>query len=53
MDDAVVVCSGCHPMGILSPFFRTLDLEAQGDGSSAPRRFAVVHLASTRRKPRP
>ena len=24
------VCSGCHPMGILSPFFRTLDLEAHG-----------------------
>jgi len=24
------VCSGCHPMGVLSPFFRTLDLEAHG-----------------------
>jgi phytoene dehydrogenase-like protein len=24
------VCSGCHPLGILSPFFRTLDLEAHG-----------------------
>ncbi len=24
------VCSGCHPMGILSPFFRTLDLERHG-----------------------
>jgi phytoene dehydrogenase-like protein len=24
------VCSGCHPTGILSPFFRTLDLEAHG-----------------------
>ncbi len=24
------VCSGCHPMGILSPFFRTLDLDAHG-----------------------
>jgi phytoene dehydrogenase-like protein len=24
------VCSGCHPMAILSPFFRTLDLEAHG-----------------------
>jgi phytoene dehydrogenase-like protein len=24
------VCSGCHPMGILSPFFRTLDLESHG-----------------------
>src|SRR5262245_58431225 len=24
------VCSGCHPMGSLSPFFRTLDLEAHG-----------------------
>jgi phytoene dehydrogenase-like protein len=24
------VCSGCHPMGLLSPFFRTLDLEAHG-----------------------
>jgi phytoene dehydrogenase-like protein len=24
------VCSGCHPMGILSPFFRTLPLEEHG-----------------------
>jgi len=24
------VCSGCHPMGILSPFFRTLQLEKHG-----------------------
>jgi len=24
------VCSGCHPMGELSPFFRTLPLEAHG-----------------------
>jgi phytoene dehydrogenase-like protein len=24
------VCSGCHPMGILSPFFRTLPLEKHG-----------------------
>jgi phytoene dehydrogenase-like protein len=24
------VCSGCHPMGVLSPFFRTLPLEAHG-----------------------
>ncbi len=24
------VCSGCHPTGILSPFFRTLDLDAHG-----------------------
>src|SRR5262249_9204564 len=24
------VCSGCHPLGILSPFFRTLDLQAHG-----------------------
>ncbi|HLK09752.1 MAG TPA: NAD(P)/FAD-dependent oxidoreductase [Candidatus Binatia bacterium] len=24
------VCSGCHPLGALSPFFRTLDLEAHG-----------------------
>lgn len=24
------VCSGCHPTGILSPFFRTLGLEAHG-----------------------
>ena len=24
------VCSGCHPMGILSPFFRTLPLEDHG-----------------------
>jgi phytoene dehydrogenase-like protein len=24
------VCSGCHPMGVLSPFFRTLPLERYG-----------------------
>src|SRR5262249_51244564 len=24
------VCSGCHPMGVLSPFFRTLPLAAHG-----------------------
>src|SRR5512143_5706 len=24
------VCSGCHPMGVLSPFFRTLPLDAHG-----------------------
>ena len=24
------VCSGCHPMGVLSPFFRTLPLEEHG-----------------------
>src|SRR5262245_23489262 len=24
------VCSGCHPFGILSPFFRSLDLDAHG-----------------------
>lgn len=24
------VCSGCHPMGVLSPFFRTLRLEQHG-----------------------
>ena len=24
------VCSGCHPMGILSPFFRTLPLDEHG-----------------------
>jgi phytoene dehydrogenase-like protein len=24
------VCSGCHPMGIVSPFFRTLGLEQHG-----------------------
>jgi phytoene dehydrogenase-like protein len=24
------VCSGCHPFGILSPFFRGLDLDAHG-----------------------
>jgi phytoene dehydrogenase-like protein len=24
------VCSGCHPTGILSPFFRTLDLASHG-----------------------
>jgi phytoene dehydrogenase-like protein len=24
------VCSGCHPMGVLSPFFRSLPLDAHG-----------------------
>src|SRR5262245_56746199 len=24
------VCSGCHPMGILSPFFRSVDLASHG-----------------------
>jgi phytoene dehydrogenase-like protein len=24
------VCSGCHPFGILSPFFRRLDLDTHG-----------------------
>ena len=24
------ICSGCHPMGVLSPFFRSLPLEAHG-----------------------
>jgi phytoene dehydrogenase-like protein len=36
------VCSGCHPMGILSPFFRTLDLEAHGLRWLKPR-VSVAH----------
>ena len=24
------ICSGCHPMGILSPYFRTLPLHEHG-----------------------
>jgi phytoene dehydrogenase-like protein len=36
------VCSGCHPMGILSPFFRTLDLEAHGLRWILPRA-SVAH----------
>ena len=36
------VCSGCHPMGILSPFFRTLDLEAHGLRWIRPRA-SVAH----------
>jgi phytoene dehydrogenase-like protein len=36
------VCSGCHPLGILSPFFRTLDLEAHGLRWLRPRA-SVAH----------
>ena len=36
------VCSGCHPMAILSPFFRTLDLEAHGLRWIRPRA-SVAH----------
>jgi phytoene dehydrogenase-like protein len=36
------VCSGCHPMGILSPFFRTLDLDAHGLRWLRPRA-SVAH----------
>ena len=36
------VCSGCHPMGILSPFLRTLDLEAHGLRWLQPRA-SVAH----------
>ncbi|MFI5301700.1 MAG: phytoene desaturase family protein, partial [Polyangiales bacterium] len=31
------VCSACHPMGVLSPFFRTLDLASHGLRWIAPR----------------
>jgi phytoene dehydrogenase-like protein len=36
------VCSGCHPMGILSPFFRTLPLEQHGLVWRKPR-VSVAH----------
>jgi phytoene dehydrogenase-like protein len=36
------VCSGCHPMGIVSPFFRTLDLERHGLTWIRPRA-SVAH----------
>jgi phytoene dehydrogenase-like protein len=36
------VCSGCHPMGLVSPFFRTLDLEAHGLRWIRPRA-SVAH----------
>jgi len=36
------VCSGCHPMGILSPFFRELNLEAHGLVWLRPR-VSVAH----------
>jgi len=36
------VCSACHPMGILSPFFRTLPLEQHGLRWIAPR-VSVAH----------
>lgn len=36
------VCSGCHPMGALSPFFRTLPLEAHGLRWIRPRA-SVAH----------
>jgi phytoene dehydrogenase-like protein len=36
------VCSGCHPFGILSPFFRSLDLEAHGLRWLRPRA-SVAH----------
>jgi phytoene dehydrogenase-like protein len=35
-------CSGCHPMGVLSPFFRTLSLERYGLRWLAPRA-SVAH----------
>ena len=36
------VCSGCHPMGILSPFFRALPLEEHGLRWLKPR-VSVAH----------
>jgi phytoene dehydrogenase-like protein len=36
------VCSGCHPMGVLSPFFRTLPLAAHGLQWIRPRA-SVAH----------
>ena len=36
------VCSGCHPLGILSPFLRTLDLESHGLRWLRPR-VSVAH----------
>jgi phytoene dehydrogenase-like protein len=36
------VCSGCHPFGVLSPFFRSLDLEAHGLRWIRPRA-SVAH----------
>ncbi len=36
------VCSACHPLAVLSPFFRTLDLEAHGLRWVRPRA-SVAH----------
>ncbi len=36
------VCSACHPLAVLSPFFRTLDLEAHGLRWIRPRA-SVAH----------
>jgi phytoene dehydrogenase-like protein len=36
------VCSGCHPLGVLSPFFRGLDLEPHGLRWVRPRA-SVAH----------
>src|SRR5262245_14572395 len=36
------VCSGCHPFGALSPFFRSLDLAAHGLRWIRPRA-SVAH----------
>jgi phytoene dehydrogenase-like protein len=36
------VCSGCHPLGILSPFLRTLPLEAHGLDWKKPK-LSVAH----------
>jgi phytoene dehydrogenase-like protein len=37
------VCSTVHPLGVASPFFRSLDLEAQGLGWCEPPR-ALAHV---------
>jgi len=35
------VCSGCHPMGILSPFFNSLPLSTGSSGSSPRHRWPI------------